>query len=73
MTLDELTAEVQADRFSWAVEGGPDGHYAAVVYPVEESEYIGDGLAGPAASYGDTPVEALQVAWRKAIEERNRS
>jgi hypothetical protein len=73
MTLDELTTAVQADRFSWAVEGGPDGHYAAVVYPVEASDYIGDGLAGPGASYGETPVAALQLAWRKAIEERNRS
>lgn len=69
MTLDDLTAEIQKAGYSWALEGGPDGHYAAEVRPLANSDYIGDALAGPGASYGGTAIEALKAAWDKARAE----
>jgi hypothetical protein len=60
MTIDDVIKKIEGAGLYWAIEGGPDGLYIAVVE--KSNYYIGDGLSGPVASAGETAVEALSKA-----------
>lgn len=66
--LEELIRQIEKDGLFWAMEGGPKNGYLAIVE--QKDNYVGDGLAGPGASYSETAIEALKMAFEKEKKAR---